>query len=292
MRGDVAVDEARGVRLTERGGRTDGQLQEPSWIRGPTSHAIEGHQLAQHVQQALPRRMPPRQPWRARCFSRATVTLDSAIRRNPWFRSASRRERSRSSACRPTSSDCPRAPPGTPRSACHRAPASQYPDVLRALTRLKVAYEDEARRYQVLAEGARVHREPRPYQSEALAAWRRARGRGVVVLPTGAGKTQVAVHGHRRHAGAARWWSRPRSIWCGSGTTAPARTFGGPRRRDRRRRARGAAAHRHHLRLGLPAHGAPGRALRPAGLRRVPPPAGRQLRAWRRACRWRRSAWA
>jgi superfamily II DNA or RNA helicase len=33
----------------------------------------------------------------------------------------------------------------------------------------------------------------RPYQAEALAAWRAAGGRGVVVLPTGAGKTFLAV---------------------------------------------------------------------------------------------------
>jgi superfamily II DNA or RNA helicase len=79
-----------------------------------------------------------------------------------------------------------------PRSACHRAPASQYPDLLRALTRLKVAYEDEARRYEVLPGGARVHREPRPYQREALQTWRERGCRGVVVLPTGAGKTLVA----------------------------------------------------------------------------------------------------
>ncbi len=34
---------------------------------------------------------------------------------------------------------------------------------------------------------------PRPYQKEALAAWGKARGRGTVVLPTGAGKTVVAL---------------------------------------------------------------------------------------------------
>jgi superfamily II DNA or RNA helicase len=37
-----------------------------------------------------------------------------------------------------------------------------------------------------------VHREPRPYQVEAIDAWLKARSRGVVVLPTGAGKTHVA----------------------------------------------------------------------------------------------------
>jgi len=34
---------------------------------------------------------------------------------------------------------------------------------------------------------------PRPYQQDALTAWGRAHGRGVVVLPTGAGKTVVAL---------------------------------------------------------------------------------------------------
>jgi superfamily II DNA or RNA helicase len=79
-----------------------------------------------------------------------------------------------------------------PRSACHRAPGSDYADVLRALTRLKVAYEDLARRYEVLDTGAQAHRQPRPYQREALQAWKDRGARGVVVLPTGAGKTLVA----------------------------------------------------------------------------------------------------
>lgn len=38
-----------------------------------------------------------------------------------------------------------------------------------------------------------VKLQPRPYQTEALEAWKAARGRGVVVLPTGAGKTLVAM---------------------------------------------------------------------------------------------------
>lgn len=79
------------------------------------------------------------------------------------------------------------------RTACHRAPALAYPDIVLALTRNKVPFTDDARRYGVLEDGARIPLEPRPYQQEALEAWRKARGRGVVVLPTGAGKTRVAM---------------------------------------------------------------------------------------------------
>jgi superfamily II DNA or RNA helicase len=79
------------------------------------------------------------------------------------------------------------------RSACFRAPAVAYASTVLALRRAGVAYDDEARRYEELAYGARVHREPRFYQSEALDAWKRQGARGVVVLPTGAGKTQLAM---------------------------------------------------------------------------------------------------
>jgi superfamily II DNA or RNA helicase len=79
------------------------------------------------------------------------------------------------------------------RTACFRAPAVAYARIILALRRTDLAIEDEARRYEELAHGARVHRSPRPFQSEALEAWRRAGGRGVVVLPTGAGKTQLAM---------------------------------------------------------------------------------------------------
>src|SRR5579872_2605914 len=78
------------------------------------------------------------------------------------------------------------------RSACFRAPAIAYADVVRMLHRNNLVCQDRARRYEVLDDGLRMRREPREYQAAALDAWRAARGRGVVVLPTGAGKTQVA----------------------------------------------------------------------------------------------------
>lgn len=79
------------------------------------------------------------------------------------------------------------------RAACHRAAAFAYPDTIRYFIANRISYTDSARNYETLAEGAKVHREPRPYQSEALEAWKKAQGKGVVVLPTGAGKTQVAL---------------------------------------------------------------------------------------------------
>lgn len=79
-----------------------------------------------------------------------------------------------------------------PRTACHRAPALGYAELVRSLVRDQVRFVDEARQYATLPSGACVHRQPRPYQAEALAAWQAQRGRGLVVLPTGAGKSQVA----------------------------------------------------------------------------------------------------
>jgi len=79
-----------------------------------------------------------------------------------------------------------------PRAACHRAPAIAYAELVLALLRNKVPLEDQARAYPTLPHGMRVRREPRPYQTEALAAWQGQQSRGVVVLPTGAGKSQLA----------------------------------------------------------------------------------------------------
>lgn len=79
------------------------------------------------------------------------------------------------------------------RTASHRAPAIAYAEVVRALVKANVPYEDRARAYEELRLELRAAREPRPYQKEAIAAWRAAKGRGSVVLPTGAGKSYVAV---------------------------------------------------------------------------------------------------
>jgi superfamily II DNA or RNA helicase len=79
-----------------------------------------------------------------------------------------------------------------PRTRCHRAPAVAYAEIVMACVRAKLPYTDDARDYSVLPHGLAVHRTPRPFQKEALDAWNAHRKRGVVVLPTGAGKTYVA----------------------------------------------------------------------------------------------------
>jgi superfamily II DNA or RNA helicase len=87
-------------------------------------------------------------------------------------------------------------PPGCvfdERTRCHRAPAFAYAEVVMAFVRAKQPYTDEARRYDTLKEGLRVKREPSPFQQEAVSAWENNGGRGTVVLPTGAGKSHVAL---------------------------------------------------------------------------------------------------
>jgi superfamily II DNA or RNA helicase len=79
------------------------------------------------------------------------------------------------------------------REAVHRAPALDYASVVISLRARGVEVVDDARRYTTLELVPVTKHEPFPYQSEALEAWRRQRFRGVVVLPTGAGKTYVAT---------------------------------------------------------------------------------------------------
>ncbi len=79
-----------------------------------------------------------------------------------------------------------------PRVNLWRAPAIRYHDVALDLHRRKVPWEDRARAYTTLDRPHVGEREPRDYQRDAVNAWRAAGRRGLVVLPTGAGKSFVA----------------------------------------------------------------------------------------------------
>ena len=79
-----------------------------------------------------------------------------------------------------------------------RAPASAYRETVLSLRNSEVPHKDRAAAFEKVALESRIAMEPRPYQREALGAWRRRGLRGVVVLPTGAGKTAVAVSAMER----------------------------------------------------------------------------------------------
>ena len=199
-----------------------------------------------------------------------------------------RHPRSRFEAAPSRSPACRRARPRRPPACGTRAPpASARPRRLRdGAPRVRTAGTSPstiARAATTSWRWARAFvREPRPYQTEALAAWRAQQGRGVVVLPTARARPRSPAWPSTT-SGAARWSSRPTLDLVRQWYDVLRTTFGGPVGRRRRRRARRAAAHRDDLRLGLPAHGAPRRALRPGRVRRVPPPARDRPTRWRRA---------
>lgn len=79
------------------------------------------------------------------------------------------------------------------RTRQHRAEAIWYRSIVEDLIRRKLAYVDAARAYGKTSWPIRVERAAFPHQQEATEAWWKSGGRGVVVLPTGTGKTHVAV---------------------------------------------------------------------------------------------------
>jgi len=79
------------------------------------------------------------------------------------------------------------------RTEVHRAQGLHYRTLVEHLRQQKIAYDDKARSWDKTPWPLRTSRDPFPHQTEALDAWWKAGGRGVVVLPTGTGKTFVAV---------------------------------------------------------------------------------------------------
>ena len=74
-----------------------------------------------------------------------------------------------------------------------RAQAHFYRESIEHLKRNEVAFKNTAPRYNTLSLQLHTAPEPHPHQAESIAAWQQHGCRGVVVLPTGTGKSQVAL---------------------------------------------------------------------------------------------------
>lgn len=80
-----------------------------------------------------------------------------------------------------------------PRVALYRAPAFRYAELLEALRERGLRCVDEARAACAPSVGKWRELALRPYQRAALLAWQVADERGLLVMPTGSGKTRVAL---------------------------------------------------------------------------------------------------
>ncbi len=80
-----------------------------------------------------------------------------------------------------------------PRTHSVRAEARFYRAIVESLRAGKITYQDDARSYQISEWRLKSQRDPYPHQTEAVDTWWKNRARGVVVLPTGTGKTFVAI---------------------------------------------------------------------------------------------------
>ena len=78
------------------------------------------------------------------------------------------------------------------RTKVFRAEAIWYRTLVEHLRQHKIPYTDNARGYEPVSWKLQVTKEAFPHQLEGLEAWWKEKGRGVVVLPTGTGKTHLA----------------------------------------------------------------------------------------------------
>ena len=76
---------------------------------------------------------------------------------------------------------------------CYRAEAYQYAPIILSLHRNKTPYTDNAKQFTPLALKLHSQFTPREHQAKALKAWLACKGQGVVVMPTGSGKSFLAM---------------------------------------------------------------------------------------------------
>lgn len=74
-----------------------------------------------------------------------------------------------------------------------RIPAIDYRAFIETLQAEKIDFVDNARAFETLELVSSMEKEPYPHQKEALIAWKQSGRNGVVVLPTAAGKTYLAM---------------------------------------------------------------------------------------------------
>lgn len=80
-----------------------------------------------------------------------------------------------------------------PRSGCFRAQALHYQDIIQYLRSSGLEYEDRVLEPVPCPRFKKPGLRLRDYQEEALNAWLKAGKKGTIVLPTGSGKTVIAV---------------------------------------------------------------------------------------------------
>ena len=119
------------------------------------------------------------------------------------------------------------------RVSMFRAPGNCYRDIVWTLHQKKIPFNDGARDFDPLELNLREEITARPHQEEAAKHWLHKGRRGVVVLPTGAGKTILAVMlmarvgrptlvhvptidlMHQWHAVLQRFFDQPIGLWGG-----------------------------------------------------------------------------
>ncbi|MDB5351328.1 MAG: helicase, superfamily [Planctomycetota bacterium] len=79
-----------------------------------------------------------------------------------------------------------------PRTGLFRAEAIWYREIVTDIRNKGFPYVDAARAYEPIKWPIRIDKPAFPHQTEGLDAWWKAGGQGVVVLPTGTGKTHLA----------------------------------------------------------------------------------------------------
>jgi len=81
-----------------------------------------------------------------------------------------------------------------PRSRTWRAMALHYAKILKAFEEHQISHEDEALAFTHLELNIKLNYDLYDHQSEALFEWMNQGSRGTVILPTGSGKSLVAIH--------------------------------------------------------------------------------------------------